>query len=147
MSTNVSTVLQYLQQNAGRPVPNAETSAAVGLTEQQVSMAISHMTRSEQDFHVARVSMGIYQYIAPVQDESRWHEVPPGDSPLAKATRRVREAANDPVQELPSVHDWSKMRFVNGTEPPKFLRVLGTDRKGLILIQMPDGTVGRVEPL
>lgn len=37
--------------------------------------------------------------------------------------------------------------MITGEEPPPWLKVIGKDRGGLILIQMPDGTVGRVEPL
>jgi hypothetical protein len=127
-------VHDYLHTVAGQARSIETVATALGLEHDKASQALADLARNG-NLGIRRVGRGIYRLDldrVEIQDDPVNRDVPPEYG--------VGES-------LPSVHDWSKMRFVNGAEPPKFLRVLGTDRKGLILIQMPDGTVGRVEPL
>lgn len=152
-------VLDYLQTIPGKAQSIETVAAETGIPHDKTSQALADLARNPE-MRIRRISRGVYRLdldpnrVYPDVPEggsfprTRWHDgiEIPAESELdrkAKADWEAKMATPD----LPTVHDWSKMRFVNGAEPPKFLRVLGTDRKGLILIQMPDGTVGRVEPL
>lgn len=149
-------VLDYLQTVPGKAQSIETVAAALNFEHEKTSQALADLARNG-NLGIRRVSRGVYRLDldrVEFQDDPVNRNVPQEYGVGEEMRTRWTDAHELPLAtrgnrppELPTVHDWSKMQFVNGEEPPKFVRVLGTDRKGLLLVQMPDGTVGRVEPL
>jgi hypothetical protein len=127
MATQIARTLQYLQAHPNRPVTTGEASTELDLTLDQASMALAALARDNADYRVKRVGAGIYQYDAP--------------GALAEVTARINGTAPSPDHK----HDWSGVK-ISG-DVPESLRVIAVDKRGLMLVLLPNGAVARVEPL
>jgi hypothetical protein len=129
------TIHDYMQKMAGTNLSIETVSDACRLTKQQTGQALADLTRNP-DISMIRVSKGIYRYFS--ADDGK----PPANV-IVPDPERV-PLWPPPPSATDHRHDWG------GVKPdvtPEKLEVLGIDKRGLLLVRLPDGTVGRVEPL